>query len=70
MTLSTRKKFCLIDRRSVTSRYYGSNISRSQQQGVFATVTVNSEKKNRLRLAKKNFAHASRFFVNCLALVA
>ena len=37
----------------MTSHYHGSNISRSQQQGVFATAMVNSKKKNRLRLAKK-----------------
>ena len=32
------------ERRSVTSRYYGSKISGSQQQRVFATATANSKK--------------------------
>ena len=41
------------ERRSVTSRYYGSKISGSQQQRVFATATANSKKNNRFRLTKK-----------------
>ena len=48
----------------MTSHYYGSNIPRSQKQEGFATAMVNSKKKNRLRLAKKNFAHASCLFVH------
>ena len=31
----TKTDFALIERRSVTSRYYGRKISGSQQQGVF-----------------------------------
>ena len=53
-----------IERRGVMSCYHGSKISGPQQQRVFATATVNSKKNNRFRLAKKNFARASIFFVH------
>ena len=56
----------------MTSRYHGSKISGSQQQGVgsFATATENSKKAIGLDWQKSNFARASRFFVHFLAVVA